>query len=343
MSLAIQDALAALIEGHDLATEDAADVMQALMAGESTPAQTAALLTALRMKGETVDEIVGFARTMRDHATKVPTTRKPLIDTCGTGGDGSGTFNISTAAAFVAAGARVAVAKHGNRSASSLCGSADVLEALGINLDATPEFVGRCVDEVGIGFLFARALHPSMKHVAPIRTELRMRTVFNLLGPLTNPAGADGQVMGIFDQSRIPVIAEVLLALGGRHAFVVAGCDGLDELTLAGPTTVGEAKDGKVSVYEVTPDTFGFQRADATMLAGGDAEENARILRNVLEGGEGPRRDIVALNAAPAIVAGERASDLAEGVAMAQASIDSGAALAKLDELIAVTQAGQAL
>lgn len=333
----IQEFIATVARRRDLDRQQAAEAMLSLMSGEATPSQIAGFLVALHMKGETVDEITGFAETMRAMATKVPTTRRPLIDTCGTGGDRSGTFNISTAAAFVAAGAGVAVAKHGNRSATSKCGSADVLEALGVNIDATPEQAGRCIDEVGIGFLFARKLHTAMRHVAAARTELRIRTVFNILGPLTNPAGACGQVMGIFDAALVRPVAEVLAHLGTRHAFVVNGSDGLDELTLAGPSAVAEAKDGVVTTYEVAPEQFGLPRVPADAIRGGEPAENAAILRDVLSGRKGPHRDIVLLNAAPALIAGQAASDWASGLEAAAKSIDSGAALAVLETLIRVS------
>ena len=330
----IQETLARVVRGEHLSREDAAETMRTLMSGEATPSQIGALLTALAMKGETVEEITGFAETMRAMSTKIPTTVAGTVDTCGTGGDKSGTFNISTTAAFVVAGAGVPVAKHGNRSASSLCGSADVLEALGVNLDLTPERVGQCVDEIGIGFLFARNLHSAMKHVGPTRAELRLRTVFNILGPLTNPAGAAGQVMGVFDKNLIAPLAEVLLGLGSRHVFIVAGADGLDELTLTGPSYVAEGKDEKVSTYEVTPEEFGFSRASVEDLKGGDATVNADILTRILSGESGPTRDIVVFNAAPALVAGGAAPDIAAGIEKAQAAIDSGAALDKLKRLI---------
>lgn len=330
----IQDALARVVRRENLNRAEAASIMRTLMGGEAPASVVGAFLTALAMKGESVEEITGMAETMRALATAIPANVRPLVDTCGTGGDHSGTFNISTTAAFAVAGAGVSVAKHGNRSASSLCGSADVLEALGVNLDMAPERVGQCIDSVGIGFLFARNLHSAMKHVGPIRAELKLRTVFNILGPLTNPAGADGQVMGVFDRTLVPVLAEVLLQLGSRHVFVVAGADGLDELTLSGPSIVAEGKGGHVASYEVTPARFGLATADLTELQGGDAEVNAAILRSVLDGEEGPRRDIVVLNAAPALVAGGAATSLEEGVRMAQVAIDSGAARNKLEELI---------
>jgi len=336
--MTIQDAIALVTKRVDLTREQAAEAMSCLMSGTATPAQMGGFLIGLRMKGETVDEITGFAETMRRFATKVPATRRPLVDTCGTGGDNSGTFNISTTAAFVVAGAGVSVAKHGNRSATSKCGSADVLEALGVALDLAPEQVGRCIDEVGIGFLFARNLHGAMKHVAPVRAELRTRTLFNILGPLANPAEADGQVMGIFDPALVEPIAGVLARLGVRHAYVVSSLDGMDEISLAGPTSVAEAVNGCVRVYEVRPEDYGLSPAPREALLGGDAAENARILRRVLEGERGPCRDIVLLNAAPAIVAGRGADTIAEGLAAATESLDSGRALAKLEALVQFTK-----
>lgn len=333
----IQETLARVVRRENLSRAEAASVMRVLMRGEASPSQVGALLTALTMKGETVEEITGFAETMRALATAIPTAARPLVDTCGTGGDHAGTFNISTTAAFVVAGAGVAVAKHGNRSASSQCGSADVLESLGLNLDLAPEKVGACIDMVGIGFLFARNLHSAMKHVGPIRADLKLRTVFNILGPLTNPAGADGQVMGVFDQSLIGFLAEVLLQLGSRHVFVVAGADGLDELTITGPSHVAEGKAGAVTTYEITPEQFGLSTASPDSLKGGDAATNAAILRAVLQGEPGPRRDITVLNAAPALVAGGKAETLDAAIQLARAAIDSGAALEKLEELIRKT------
>lgn len=330
----IQDSIGKLISRTDLTREEAGQAMRELMSGEATDAQVAGFLVALAMKGETVDEIVGLAATMRAFATPVPTSRRPLVDTCGTGGDHSGTFNISTTAAFVVAGAGIAVAKHGNRSASSRCGSADVLERLGVNIEADPACVGRSIDEIGIGFLFARTLHSAMGHVAHVRTELRIRTVFNVLGPLTNPANADGQVMGVYDGRLVAPLAESLLNLGARHAFVVHGCDGLDEFTLTGPTRVAEAKDGHVEAYLIGPDQLGLSITPKSAILGGDAGTNARILREVLEGKRGPHRDVVLLNAAPAIVAGEGAGDLRGGIERAAQAVDSGAALDKLERLI---------
>ena len=332
--MTIPEAISAVAEGRDLSREEAAEVMRHLMEGETTPAQIGGLLVGLRMKGETVEEITGFAMTMREMSTKVKTTRSPLVDTCGTGGDASGTFNISTTAAFVVAGAGVAVAKHGNRSAASKCGSADVLEALGVNIDASPEVVGKCIDEIGIGFLFARTLHGAMKHVAQARAELKLRTVFNLLGPLTNPAGACGQVIGVYDRARVRDLAQVLADTGTRHAFVVTGSDGMDEITLSGPTHVAETTGGHVRVYDVSPETFGVAEASADALRGGDSKENAEILKRVLDGEEGPCRDVVLVNASAAIVVGGAAHDWTEAMEKARQSIDGGSARVKLDELI---------
>ncbi len=337
-ALTIHEIIALLCDGAHLTREQAARAMHLLMSGELSPAQTAALLIGLRMKGETAEEITGFAEIMRDFATRVPVTHRPLVDTCGTGGDGTGTFNISTTTAFVVAGAGAAVAKHGNRAASSKCGSADVLEALGVNINLDPEQTGRCVDETGVGFLFARNLHSAMKHVGPVRMELRVRTVFNILGPLTNPAGADRQVVGVFNRQLAPTMAEALLELGSKHAFVVAGMDGLDELTLAGPSLVCEARDGAVHEYEITPESVGLALAATGALLGGDADRNAAMLRAVLEGELGPCRDVVLLNASPALVACGIAADLKEGVARAAEAVDSGAALSKLEALIAFTR-----
>ena len=335
--MAVQEAIAKLVNRNDLSRDEAAQAMRDLMSGASTDAQVAGFLVSLAMKGETVEEIVGLASTMRAFATRVPATRRPLIDTCGTGGDHSGTFNISTTAAFVVAGTGIAVAKHGNRSASSRCGSADVLEHLGVHLEANPDCVARCIDELGIGFLFARTLHSAMGHVAHVRTELRIRTVFNTLGPLTNPARADGQVVGVYDARLVTPLAEALLNLGVRHAFVVHGCDGLDEFTLTGPSRVAEAKDGHVETYLITPEQLGLSIAPRDAILGGDPATNAQILLEVLQGKRGPQRDIVLLNAAPAVVAGQGAGNLRGGIERAAQAVDSGAALAKLEQLIKTT------
>ncbi len=334
----IQEAIAVLIEGQNLSRQQAADALRDIMTGQATPAQIGAFLVAMRMKGETAEEVTGLAETMRSLATGIVAKRRPLVDTCGTGGDRSGTFNISTTAAFVVAGAGIAVAKHGNRSASSKCGSADVLETLGVKIDAQPEHVAACIDEVGIGFLFARTLHAAMKNVAGPRQELKVRTVFNLLGPLTNPAGACGQVIGVPDKMLVELLAQALATLGTRRAFVVSGHDGLDELTLTGPSHVAEAAAGAVTTYDLTPEDVGLERAPLETLLGGDAKENAAILRAILEGREGPQRDIVLLNAAAGILAGQDGdADWPAAIGLARQSIDSGAALGKLEALIAST------
>jgi len=335
--MSIQDAIAKVINRDDLSIDESADALKAIMSGECTPSQIAGILVALRMKGETVDEITGFAKTMREFSATVSSSRSPLVDTCGTGGDGSGTFNISTTAAFVVAGAGVAVAKHGNRSASSKCGSADVLETLGVNIDATPELVGKCIDECGIGFLFARSHHPAMKHVAAPRMELKTRTIFNFLGPLTNPANASRQVMGVFDKNRIPEIARVLSNLGAEKALVVAGDDGLDEITLCGNTFVAEAAGGTVTNYELNPEELGFSKVAPDSLLGGEAKENADILNAVLGGETGPKMDIVLLNAGAAIYAASDELSMNDAIDQARQSVDSGAAAAKLKQLVTLS------
>ena len=312
--------------------------MEQIFSGGAEEDSIVALLAALRAKGETVEELVGFARAMRRHATPIfPDGLRPneiLVDTCGTGGDASGTFNISTAAAFVAAGAGVRVAKHGNRSISSKCGSADVLEALGISLDVPPERIGAAIREIGIGFLFAPAMHTAMRHAMPARRRLG-RTAFNLLGPLTNPAGARAQIIGVFSDKVVEKVAQVLAELGVERAFVVHGEGGLDEISLAGETSVGDVRGETVSLYDVTPEDFGLERAPLAAIAGGDAAENAGIIRAILAGERGPRRDIVVANASAAIVAAGRAADFLEGAQFAAQSIDSGAAQGKLESLIA--------
>jgi anthranilate phosphoribosyltransferase len=329
----IKDAIQQLIDRKDLGREMARQVMDQIMSGQATDAQIAGFLVALRCKGETAEEIAGCAEAMRQKATPIRTRRQPLIDTCGTGGDGSGTFNISTAVAFVAAGAGLCVAKHGNRAMSSQCGSADVLQALGVNVEISPEQVGACLDEAGIGFLFAPRLHGAMKHAIGPRRELGTRTVFNALGPLTNPAGARRQLIGVYSGELTEKMARVLQALGSEHALVVHGRDGLDELTLTGPSQVAELREGQVSAYEVHPEQFGLKTAPAAALKGGDAQRNAQILGGVLKGEEGPPRDIVLLNAGAAILAGGLAPDLKEGMERARESIASGRALAALDAL----------
>ena len=333
----IQEAIRDLIVGTDLGRAKMRAVMEQIMSGQATDAQIGAFLVALRIKGETIDEIAGGAEVMREKATPIVTVRPDLIDTCGTGGDDSGTFNISTTVAFVACGAGLAVAKHGTRSISSQCGSSDVLTALGVNVEASPEKVGECIDEVGIGFLFAIALHGAMKHAIGPRRELATRTVFNILGPLTNPAGAKRQLLGVFDGALTEALAGVLRELGSDQALVVHGSDGLDEITLTGPTQVSELRDGQVSTRQIHPGDFGLQTVSAEALKGGDADHNARILRGILDGEEGPQRDVVLLNAAAAMVVGGLAEDITTGLEVARESIDSGKARQALDRLVEVS------
>lgn len=326
--------------GH-LLPEEAEAVMNHIMTGNATEAQIGAYLMGLRMKGETQNEIVGSAQAMRANAEHVSTkyAGTNLLDTCGTGGDKSGTFNISTTVAFVAAGAGIPVAKHGNRASTSKCGSADVLGELGVNLDLTPEQVGECVNEVGIGFLFAVKLHPAMKHAIGPRRQLAVRTIFNILGPLTNPAGARRQLMGVFTPDLTELLAHVLGELGARSAMVVSGYGGLDELTTTGPNSVSHFQDGIVNSYTLDPLEYGFAGANIHDLLGGDAATNARILRGVLNGDiQDAKRDVVVLNAAAALFVGGKVDDIGAGVKMATEVIDSGAAVAKLDELIAFSQ-----
>jgi anthranilate phosphoribosyltransferase len=336
----IQRAIDVLSRFGHLQAEEAEAVMNQIMTGETTPAQIAAYLMALRMKGETQDEITGSARAMRANAHHVPThTNGDLLDTCGTGGDRSGTFNISTTVAFVAAGAGIPVAKHGNRAASSKCGSADVLGELGVNLDLTPEQVGQCVDEVGIGFLFAAKLHPAMKYAIGVRREMKVRTIFNILGPLTNPAGAQRQLMGVFASDLTGMLAHVLGALGAKSALVVSGYGGLDELTTTGVNTVSHYSDGAVRTFELDPLDYGFRGANIHELLGDDAPTNAAILRGILSGDvQDAKRDVVLLNGGAALLAGGLVNDMQSGIKMAAATIDSGKALAKLDALITYSQ-----
>jgi len=329
----IKEAIASLVVGCSITKNQAAQVMQEIMEGEATPAQFGAFVTALRLKGETVDEITGLARTMRAKAIPVPTDGL-VVDTCGTGGDGSNTFNISTTTAFVAAGAGLKVAKHGNRAMSSQCGSADVLEALGVKIDLNAEQVQRCLNEVGIGFMFAPVFHPAMKYAAAPRREIGIRTVFNILGPLTNPAGAKAQVLGVGDESLIEKLALVLQGLGCQHALLVYGEDGLDEITITGKTHVCELKNDHIERYVVSPEDFGLPRASSDSIKGGDVKANAELLRNTISGTLGSQRDVVLMNAAAALVAGDKVETLQQGVAMAKEVIDNGSAAAKLDQLI---------
>jgi anthranilate phosphoribosyltransferase len=331
----MQTVLGRLLDGHDLTREDARAAMDTIMSGEATPAQIGGFLVALRLKGETADEIAGCAEAMRAHVLPVRPRRDDLVDTAGTGGDGGRTFNISTAAALVAAAAGAGVAKHGNRAVSSASGSADVLEALGFTLELPPERIAQSIDELGFGFLFAPTHHPAMKHAAPVRKELAARTVFNVLGPLTNPAGARAQVVGVYSPDLVRTLAEVLAALGARRAFVVHGAAGIDELSPAGPNLVCEVVDGGVREREIDPLELGVPRCAPEELRGGSPEENAQAIRDVFAGANSGRRDAILLNAAGAIAAGGHAEDLREGLDLARAAVDSGAAGERLEALIA--------
>lgn len=333
----IKEAISMLVTGQSLTTEQAAQVMREIMDGEATPAQLGAFLAALRLKGETVEEIVGLARTMKGKAVPVSTTSM-VVDTCGTGGDGSNTFNISTAAAIVAAAAGVKIAKHGNRAMSSQCGSADVLEALGVHINLTAEQVAKCIEQTGIGFLFAPNFHPAMKHAAAPRREIGIRTVFNILGPLTNPANARAQVLGVADISLTEKLARALAHLGCQHALVVHGEDGLDEVTLTGKTFVCQIKEGEITTYTITPEDLGLPYTSKEKLKGGNPQENAELLRSILSGSRGPQRDVVLANAAAVLVVADKAKTLREGVPLAAEVVDTGRALLKLKELIDFTQ-----
>ena len=336
----IQSAIDGMSRYAHLHTDEAEAVMRQIMDGGASDAQIGAFLMALRMKGESIEEITGSARAMRSAAHNVPTNVDgDLLDTCGTGGDKSGTFNISTTVAFVAAGAGIPVAKHGNRAASSKCGSADVLAELGVNLDLSPEQVGTCIDQLGIGFLFAVKLHPAMRHAIGPRKELGIRTIFNILGPLTNPAGAQRQLMGVFAAELTDLLARVLKALGSKSAMVVNGYGGLDELTTTGPNRISYLReDGSIGHLDIDPTELGFHTAHLEDLKGDDAPTNAAILRAVLSGEDsGAKRDVTLLNAGAAIMAAGRADSIADGIELAREAIDSGAALGKLDQLIALS------
>ena len=326
----ISEVLTILLRGESLTVDEAATVMSIIMRGEATSAQIAALLTALRMKGESVAEITGFARVMRELSLQISPRCDKLIDTCGTGGDRLKTFNISTATAFVVAGAGVAVAKHGNRPVTSKSGSADVLEALGINLAVTPAQVASSIEEIGIGFLFAQHFHPAMKYAAPVRREIGIRTVFNLLGPLTNPANARYQLLGVYDAALTEPLAQVLGQLGSTRAFVVHGLIGLDEWSTAGLTQVSELRDGTVNTYTLSAHDVGLSEAAPEDLAGGNPVENAELMERLLRGEGGPKRDIVMINAAAALVATGQANGISDGLSLAAHSLDSGAALEKI-------------
>lgn len=333
----IREAIEKVLKRMDLTEGEMRQVFEEIMTGQATQSQIGSFLTALRMKGETIDEITGAAKVMREGCLKVRAGVE-LIDTCGTGGSGTNTFNISTAASFVVAGCGLKVAKHGNRSASSQCGSADVLEALGVKLDIGVGAVEECIREIGIGFMYAPLFHSAMKHATQPRKEIGVRTIFNLLGPLSNPANATSQIMGVYDAKLTEVMAAVLKNLGVKNAFVVYGMDNLDEITITGKTKVSELKDGKIRTYYVTPEKFGIKRARLEDIKGGNAKENAGIILSILKGEPGPRRDVVLMNSSAALVAGSKAKDFKAGIRPASSSIDSGKALDKLQKLIEFTQ-----
>jgi len=347
----IRKAIARVVEREDLTEPEMIEVMDQIMSGGATPAQIASFITALRMKGETVDEITGAARVMRDRALPIRVgrsvldldrddinlDRETILDTCGTGGSGTNSFNISTTVAFVVSACGVKVAKHGNRAVSSSCGSADVLEALGVNLNITPGTVERCIAEIGIGFLFAPALHGAMKHAIGPRREIGIRTIFNILGPLTNPAAADCQVLGVYREDLVEKLAHVLKKLGCRRGFVVHGLDGMDEITLAGETRIAKVTPEGVELSLIAPEQFGLARASAAELRGGDALENAVIVKEILAGCDGPKRRIVLLNAAFALMAAGKAADVMDGIRIAAETIDSGRAAEQLERLVALT------
>ncbi|AWB45006.1 anthranilate phosphoribosyltransferase [Paenibacillus sp. CAA11] len=334
----LQQGLGRLIEGEHLGRQEARSLMDVIMRGEATSAQIGALLTALRIKGETVDEITGFAEAMRGHAGRLALDSSQLLDTCGTGGSGIHKFNISTTAAIVASSVSVKVAKHGNRSASGRAGSADVLEALGVNIHLSPEQAERCLEDIGICFLFAQVYHPSMRHAAAPRKELGIRTVFNMLGPLTNPAGADRQVLGIYDLKRTETIAKVLKELGSKRALVVTSHEGLDEISISSPTRVSELKNGEIRTYDLNPEELGLTSYSLQEMMGGDAQQNAEIIRGVLQGKSGAYRDVVLANAGACIYVAGLADSIRQGVEAAAEAIDSGQAARKLEQLIQTTE-----
>jgi len=348
----IRNAIARIVEQINLTEGEMIEVMGQIMSGEATPAQIAAFITALRMKGETIDEITGAARVMRERATRIRVgknvldidrddiniDRETILDVVGTGGDGTNTFNISTTVALVVSACGVKVAKHGNRSVSSLCGSADVLEKLGVNLDISPETVEHCISQIGIGFLFAPALHGAMKHAIGPRREIGIRTIFNILGPLTNPADADCQVMGVYRADLVEKLAGVLLRLGCKHGFVVHGMDGMDEITTTRETVLAEVTPGGVVLSTLMPEELGICRSSIHALRGGDAAANATIIRSILAGETGPRRDVVLINAAYGLLAADRAATPQQGLAMAAEVLDSGRAMEQLDKLVELTK-----
>ncbi len=333
----VQEAIKTVTEGRDVSSQEMIDVMRRIMTGEATDAQIGGFLIGLRMKGETVDEVVGAATVMRELSSRVHADVEHLVDTCGTGGDASGTFNISTAAALVTAAAGARVAKHGNRSVSSASGSADLLEAAGVNIDLTPEQVGECIERAGIGFLFAPAHHKAMRHAIGARREMAVRTLFNVLGPLTNPAGAPNQVIGVFSAHWVEHLARVLGELGSRHVVVVHAADGLDEISIGAETNVAEARDGEISTYTIAPEDCGLERADVAGIRAGTRDASLALVHQCLDDVDGPARDIVALNAGAAIYTSGVAASLQEGVDRARESMRSGAARGKLDELVQVS------
>jgi len=347
----IKEAIAKIVQRQDLTEREAIGVMSEIMTGQTTEAQIASFITGLRMKGETVEEITGCAKVMREHATHINVKKhavdidrdeinidwETIVDTCGTGGDKTKTFNVSTVTAFVVAGCGVVVAKHGNRAVTSKCGSADVLEKLGINLDTPATNVEECINKIGIGFLYAPLLHSAMKYAVIPRRQIGIRTIFNVLGPLTNPANANAQVMGVYSSGLTEKIAYVLKNLGGKSAFVVYGIDSVDEISITGETQISELKDNKVKTYKIKPEDFGFKRADPDDIAGGDAKENAKIIMEILQGKQGPRRDIVLLNSSATLVVAGKAKDIKQGIQYAKEAIDMGRALKKLEELKKLT------
>ncbi len=333
----IRESINTVVSGQSLTMEEASSVMREIMGGEATPAQLGAFLTALALKGETTQEIAGMARVMREMALRVDVDGE-LLDTVGTGGDGKNTFNISTATAFIAAGAGLKVAKHGNRAASGSCGSADVLEALGVQIELSPEAVARCINEVGVGFMFAPAFHPAMRHAGPVRREIGIRTVFNILGPLTNPAGAQTQLLGVAFPELGGIMAEVLGLLGSHHAMIVHGAGGLDEISLSGDTSVWEVRGGQVEEWTLRVEDTGLPKTPIEAIRGGSKEENAATMRRLFQGEQGPVRNMVLLNSAGVLMVGDKTETIRHGVEMSAGIIDSGAALAKLDQMVEVTQ-----
>ena len=333
----IRESIDTVVSGQSLTMEEASSVMREIMEGEATPAQLGAFLTALALKGETIHEIAGMARVMREMALRVDVDSE-LVDTVGTGGDGKNTFNISTATAFIAAGAGLKVAKHGNRAASGSCGSADVLEALGVQIELSPVAVAQCINEVGVGFMFAPAFHPAMRHAGPVRREIGIRTVFNILGPLTNPAGAQTQLLGVAFPELGGIMAEVLGLLGSHHAMIVHGAGGLDEISLSGDTSVWEVRGGQVKEWTLRVEDTGLPETPIEAIRGGSKEENAATMRRLFQGEQGPVRDMVLLNSAGVLMVGDEAETIRQGVVMSAGIIDSGAALAKLDQMVEVTQ-----